>query len=147
MRRYIIFQASWAEIKKQCRALELEEKDNNYRIVNGITKSYTKILAEHYDSSGKLIPKPGDRLTESVPEDGKTPTHFRDSGWEVMKVNEYSPEISAPYGAEFDAICLCYCEYKPLDEPWIKAYHRLPASLDSFSGDEAAYTSWLKTQS
>jgi hypothetical protein len=146
MRRYIIFQASWTEIKKQVQALGLEEKDNNYRMVNGATKSYTKILAEHYDSSGKSIPKSGDRLTESVPTEKETPTLFRDSGWEVVEVHEYTPEVPAPYGAEFDLICLCYCEYEPLDEPWVKTYHRLPASLDSFGGNKTAYESWLAIQ-
>jgi hypothetical protein len=64
-------------------------------------------------------------------------------------VEEYAPDIPPPYGAEFDAISLCYCAYKPLapEATWTKKSHRLAPSLDSFGGDEKAYRDWLNTQS
>ncbi len=147
MRRLILFKADKGEIKKYRQQTETKIGESFYRVANaGSVPSLTTTIAEHYDASGKPIPEIGYRLTETDPEDRNS---FRDNGWEVVRVEDYTPEIPPPYGAEFDSICLCYCAYKPLapEDAWTKKAHRIAPSLDSFGGDEQAYQKWLATQS
>jgi hypothetical protein len=147
MRRLILFKADKGEIEKYRQHTEIKVGQSFYRIANaGSVPSLTTTIAEHYDSSGKPAPEIGYRLTETVPEDRDS---FRDNGWEVVRVEEYTPEIPPPYGAGFDSICLCYCAYKPLapQDVWTKKAHRLAPSLASFGGNEKAYQDWLATQS
>jgi len=86
------------------------------------TGALTSILAEHYDYSGKPLPKIGDRLRnfaqfqESA--DPKFPaasTHVRWGDWEVSRVEEYTPEIP---DAEYDCLAVCYCRYSPIESEW-----------------------------
>ncbi|MEG4918072.1 hypothetical protein [Microcoleus sp. B7-D4] len=154
MRKYIIFRADKGELEKYRSLTETKVGESFYRVANaGSVKSLIWTIAEHYDSSGKPSPAPGYRLTESVivesaiaPMFPTASTHFRDSGWEVVKVHEYTPEIPAPYGAEFDSICICYCAYKPIENAPLKQYERSPVTLDSFAGDRTAYDRWLESQ-
>lgn len=154
MRKYIIFRADKGELEKYRSLTATKVGESFYRVANaGSVKSLIWTIAEHYDSSGKPSPVPGERLTESVivssdldPIFPSASTHFRDSGWEVVKVHEYTPEIPAPYGAEFDSICICYCAYKPIDNPPMKQYKRAPVTVDSFGGDRAAFDRWLESQ-
>jgi hypothetical protein len=146
MRRLIWFRADRGEIQKYREITQTQSGESFYRVANaGSVPSLMKTIAEHYDCSNKPIPAPGYRLTETVPEDRDS---FRDSGWEVVRVEEYTPEIPDPYGADFDTICICYCAYKPLapEDAWTKKAHRLVPSLASFGGDETAYSEWLETQ-
>jgi hypothetical protein len=146
MRKLILFKAEKGEIEAYRKETETKIGESFYRVANaGSVPSLINTIAEHRDSSGKPIPQPGYRLTETVPEDRNS---FRDSGWEVVRVQEYTPEIPAPYGAEFESICIYYCVYKPLatEDVWIKKAHRLAPSLDSFGGDISAYEAWLATQ-
>ncbi len=147
MRRLIIFRADRGEIEKYRQITETNHGESFYRVANAKSvPSLIWTIAEYHDSTGKPAPQPGYRLTETVPEDRDS---FRDSGWEVIRVEEYTPEIPAPYGAEFDSICICYCVYKPLspEDEWTKKAHRLSPSLASFGGDESAYKAWLESQS
>ena len=147
MNKLIIFKADWQAIALYRKATQTAIGDSFYRVANaGSVPSLINTIAEYYDSSGKPSPEVGYRLTETVPGDRDS---FRDSGWEVVRVEEYTPDIPAPYGANFDSICICYCAYKPLapDEVWTKKAHRLAPSLASFGGDEKAYQEWLETQS
>lgn len=154
MRKYIIFRAQKGELEKYRSLTETKVGESFYRVANvGSVKSLISTLAEYYDSSDKPSPAAGYRLTESVivpsaiaPTFPTASTHFRDSGWEVVKVHEYTPEIPAPYGAEFDSICICYCAYKPIENAPLKQYQRSPVTLDSFGGDRAAYDCWLESQ-
>jgi hypothetical protein len=147
MRKLILFKADKGEIEKYRQKTETQIGKSFYRIANvDSVPSLTNTIAEHYDSSGKPAPAIGHRLTETIPEDRDS---FRDSGWEVVRVEEYTPEIPPPYGAGFDTICICYCAYKPLapENVWMKKAHRFAPSLTSFGGDEKAYQEWLATQS
>ncbi len=120
MRKLLLFKADWSEVNKYRRETGTNHGASFYSIANAGTIPFlTNTIAEYYDCSGKPIPTPGYRLTETVPED---PDSFRDSGWEVIEVEEYTPEIPAPYGAKFDSICICYCIYKPLppEDEWTK---------------------------
>lgn len=154
MRRYILFKADKGELQKYREQTNTQMGEGFYRVSNpGSVHSLTWTLAEHYDSSGKPAPEPGYRLTESVfvPEaaDATFPnaaTHYRDNGWEVVRVHEYTPDIPPPYGAEFDAICICYCAYKPIENAPLKQSHRMPVSLESFGGNQEAYDRWLMSQ-
>ncbi len=147
MNRMILFKADKGEIKKYREATKTAIGESFYRIANfGSVPNLINTIAEYHYSSTKPAPQPGYRLTETVPEDRDS---FRDSGWEVVEVEEYTPEIPTPYGAEFDSICICYCVYKPLspEDYWTKKAHRLAPSLASFGGDEEAYKAWLESQS
>ncbi len=147
MRKLILFKADKGEIAKYRQETETQIGKSFYRIANvGSVPSLIDTIAEHYDSSSKPAPAIGHRLTETVPENRDS---FRDSGWEVVRVEEYTPEIPPPYGAGFDTICICYCAYKPLtpEDVWMKKAHRFAPSLASFGGDEKAYQEWLATQS
>ncbi|OLP17448.1 hypothetical protein BST81_16800 [Leptolyngbya sp. 'hensonii'] len=146
MRRLILFKAEKGEIENYRRETETQIGQSFYRIANaGSVPSLINTIAEHHDSSSKPAPTAGYRLKETVPEDHEC---FRDSGWEVIRVEEYTPEIPPPYGAGFDAICICYCAYKPLapKDAWVKKAHRLVPSIASFGGDEKAYQAWLASQ-
>ncbi len=123
--------------------------ENRYRIRDD-HKSYTDILAEEFDSSGRPIPKPGDRVLELVKvpgfEDPRFPgasTHHRDGDWEVVRVEEYTPEI--PVGMAFSTIVLCFCKYNPVPTP-LKPLPPIQVSADSFGGDKDAYQAYLETQ-
>ncbi len=146
MRRLILFKADRGEINKYRGATETKIGQSFYCVANaGSVPSLINTIAEHHDSSGKPAPREGYRLTETVPDDRES---FRDSGWEVIRVVVYTPEIHQNYGAEFDSICICYCAYKPLapEDAWTKKARRLAPSLASFGGDEKAYQEWLNTQ-
>ncbi|GAA6622423.1 hypothetical protein [Scytonema sp. NUACC26] len=134
MRRWIVFRA-------QKRQPGWQERKYAH------TGSLTKNLAEHYDCSDEPLPEPGDRLPEFIrvqqfvdehyPE---AKTHYRPSDWEVTKVETYTPDI--PMG-EFDAIGICHCKYSPINAP-LKPMPERQVSLDSFGGDEQAYSSFLE---
>lgn len=142
MRKLILFRAAKGEIEKYRRQTETRIGESFYRVANARSvPSLIKTIAEHYDCSDKPAPSPGYRLTETIPEDRES---FRDSGWEVIRVEEYT----SPDDAEFDSICVCYCAYKPLEaeDQWTKKARRIAPSLDSFGGDKAAYEQWLESQ-
>jgi hypothetical protein len=108
-RKYIIFRADWTE-----------EQGAENRIL-AHTGAITDILAEHFDSSGKAIPEPGYRLREyhRIEQfvDPKFPgasTHSRVGDWEVVRVEEYTPDIPI---SEFETIAICYCQYSPVSTP------------------------------
>jgi hypothetical protein len=118
-------------------------EESFYRVANKEGgKSLTWLIAEYYSSSGKPAPSVGYRLRESIP--GKK-DYYRDNGWEVVRVEEYSANIPT---FDFDEIVVCYCEYKPLpsDEAWEKKSLRVAPNLDSFGRDEAEFESWKKSQ-
>ncbi len=80
--------------------------------------SLTKTLAEQYDCSDQPLPEPGYRLPEFVrveqfvdPSFLAAKTHYRQSDWEVVHVETYTPEI--PVGMGFDVIVVCHCQYSP----------------------------------
>jgi len=112
------------------------------------TGSLTKTLAEHYDCSDRGLPEPGYRPSEFIqvkeaidPNFPGSKTHYRDSDWEVTRVETYTPDI--PVGMGFDMIVICYCKYSPIDSP-LKPLPERQVSLDSFAGDQEAYSRWLK---
>lgn len=136
MRKWIIFRAEKRQPGWEERRLQH-------------TQSLTKILAEHFDSSDRDIPEPGYRPPEFLhveefadPQCPSAKTHWRQSNWEVTRVETYTPEI--PMG-EFDAIVVCYCCYNPIDAP-LKTMPERQVSLDSFGGDKEAYQRWLESQ-
>ena len=146
MRRLITFKAEAGEIRRYQQAVGTDRGSCFYRIANaGSVPSLIKTIAEHHCSSGKPSPEAGNRLTETIPENKDS---FRDSGWEVIRVERYIAETDSSNSNEFDEICICYCSYKPLlnEEQWTKQSHRLPASVDSFGGDREAYEEWLRSQ-
>ncbi|MBF2029226.1 MAG: hypothetical protein IGS48_21110 [Oscillatoriales cyanobacterium C42_A2020_001] len=146
MRKLILFKADKGEIQKYRSETATTVGESFYRVANaGSVPSLIDTIAEHYCSSNKPVPEPGYRLTETVPDDQES---FRDSGWEVVRVDEYTPDIPYPQGAEFGSIYICYCAYKPLapEDTWTKKAHRIAPSLDSFGGDKAAYEKWLESQ-
>ncbi|HAA27761.1 MAG TPA: hypothetical protein DCE56_08935 [Cyanobacteria bacterium UBA8553] len=108
-RKYIIFRADWSE-----------EQGAENRILPH-TGAITDILAEHFDSSGKSIPEPGYRFREyhTIEQfvDPKFPgasTHSRVGDWEVVRVEQYTPDLPT---ADFEAIVICYCQYSPVSTP------------------------------
>jgi hypothetical protein len=109
MRKYVIFRADWRE----------EHLAENRILAH--TGAMTDILAEHFDSSERPVPQPGYRLREyhSIEPfvDPKFPdasTHSRVGDWEVVRVEEYTPELP---NADFGAIIICYCRYSPVTTP------------------------------
>lgn len=137
MRKYIIFQAEKKD-KTDWRNRKLQH-----------TQALTWILAEHWDSSDKPIPKPGDRPLEFIrvdslhnPQEHGYSTHYRKGDWEVTRVETYTPEFPT---SGFDMIVLCYCKYSPINAP-LKPMPERQVSVDSFGGDEAAYQQWLESQ-
>lgn len=142
MRKLILFKADKGEIRRYRQMTETRIGESFYRVANaGAVPSLIDTIAEHHDSSNKPLPDVGCRLTETVPEDRNC---FRDSGWEVVNVERYTPDTSS----SFDVICLCYCVYKPLnpEDTWVKQAHRLPVSIDSFGGNEEAFKQWQESQ-
>ncbi len=114
------------------------------------TGSLTKTLFEHYDCSGKADPEPGYRPPEFIrvdqfadPDCPEATTHYRQSDWEVVRVEAYTPEI--PVGMGFDMIVICYCKYSPINAS-LKPMPERQVSIDSFGGDKAAYEQWLASQ-
>jgi hypothetical protein len=113
------------------------------------TGSLTKTLAEHYDCSDQALPEPGYRLPEFIrvdqfadPQYPEAKTHYRLSDWEVNNVEIYTPDISVGMG--FDMIVICYCKYSPINSP-LQPMPERQVSVDSFGGDEVAYSQWLST--
>jgi hypothetical protein len=97
MRKLILFKADKGEIEKYRQKTETQIGKSFYRIANvDSVPSLINTIAEHYDSSGKPAPAIGHRLMETVPQHRDS---FRDSRWEVVRVEEYTPEIPPPYGA------------------------------------------------
>lgn len=134
MKKWIVFRAD----KRQPGGLERKYAH---------TGSLTKNLFEHFDSSDSALPEPGYRPPEFVRiEESISPhfplasTHRRDSDWEVVRVETYTPDI--PLGMCFDMIVICICQYKPIDAP-LKPLPEIQVSLDSFGGDEVAHSNWL----
>ncbi|WP_238360998.1 hypothetical protein [Iningainema tapete] len=41
-------------------------------------------------------------------------THSRVGDWEVIRVEEYTPEVPT---SGFEAIVICYCRYSPVTSP------------------------------
>ncbi|MBD2580119.1 hypothetical protein [Oscillatoria sp. FACHB-1406] len=132
MRKYIIFQAQGED--PQWRERKLQPSG-----------SLTWTIAEHWDSSDEPLPEPGYRPPEFLKLDdsdslgGKT--HYRQSDWEVVRVEVYTPEIPT---SELDAIAICYCEYAPIDAP-LEPMPERQVSLDSFGGNQNAYREWLES--
>jgi hypothetical protein len=136
MGKYIIFQAEPDTEGWEHRKLEH-------------TQALTRILAEHRSYSNKPIPEPGYRPTEFIrvdalhdPNQHAHSTHYRDSDWEVTRVETYTLDL--PTG-KYDMIVICYCQYNPINAP----LHPMPerqVSVDSFGGDEAAYKEWQMAQ-
>jgi hypothetical protein len=67
------------------------------------------------------LPEPGYRLREfhRIEQfvDPKFPgasTHSRVGDWEVVRVEEYTPELPI---SDFEAIVICYCQYSPVSTP------------------------------
>jgi hypothetical protein len=108
-RKYIIFRADWSE-----------EQGAENRIL-AHTGAITDILAEHFDSSNSSLPEPGYRLREYHrieqfvdPRFPGASTHSRVGDWEVVRVEEYTPDLPT---SEFEAIVICYCQYSPVSTP------------------------------
>jgi hypothetical protein len=85
------------------------------------TEALTSILAEHFDSSNSPVPEPGYRLRDyhRIEQfvDPKFPgasTHSRVGDWEVVRVEEYTPDLPT---TDFEAIVICYCQYSPVSTP------------------------------
>lgn len=73
----------------------------------------TEILREAWNYSGKM-PQAGDRVTEF--HNG----HYRQGDWVVTSVNHFSsPDIE-------EQIVVCYCEYSPIESPWMEAKRGKP---------------------
>ncbi len=137
MRKWIVFRAE----KRQP-----GWKDRKY----AHTGSLTKTLFEHYDCSDKALPKLGYRPPEFIRVDQFTDsnypessTHYRQSDWEVTRVETYTPDI--PVGMDFDMVVICYCKYSPINTH-LKPMPEHQVSVDSFGGDEVAYQQWLESQ-
>jgi len=136
MHKYIIFQAEGEDPNWQERKLQHSQ-------------AVTWIISEHWDSSDKPMPEPGDRPLEFVrvealhdPNQHAHSTHYRHGDWEVVRVETYTPDV--PMG-KYDMIVICYCKYNPIDAP-LKSMPDRQVSLDSFGGDRAAYAQWLESQ-
>ena len=136
MHKYIIFQAE-----------PNAEGWENRKLAH--TQALTRMLAEHWDASGKSMPEPGYRPTEFIrvetlhdPSQHAHSTHYRRGDWEVSRVETYTPDV--PMG-KYDMIVLCYCKYSPINAP-LKPMPERQVSVDSFGGDAAAYERWLEAQ-
>ncbi len=109
MSKYIIFKAENASTEQWKKMLLAH------------TGACTDILAEHFDSSKRSLPKPGYRLREyhRIEQfvDPKFPgasTHSRVGDWEVTRVEEYTTEFSQN---DFESVVICYCHYSPVTTP------------------------------
>ncbi len=119
MGKYIIFKAE---------SMSAEKWEERLLAHSG---AITDILAEHYDSSTRPIPEKGYRLKEYHkidpfvdPQFPGASTHSRVGDWEVVKVEEYTPEIPI---SSFETIVICYCRYSPVTT----ALEPLPAIISS----------------
>lgn len=137
MRKWIIFRAE----KRQPGG-----EDRKY----AHTGSLTKNLCEHYDCSDKPLPKIGYRPPEFIqvmdaidPDYPEAKTHYRQSNWEVVRVETYTPDI--PVGMSFDTIVICYCKYSPLNASLTPLPDR-QMTIDSFHGNKDDYQQWLESQ-
>lgn len=137
MAKLVIFRADKGEKERYQQLTATGLSDSFFRVANaGSVPSLTKTIAEHRDASGKPSPTPGDRLTETIPNSGD---NFRDSGWEVTRVEEYTPNASTPNSPEFESVCICYCAYLPLsaDEAWTKQARRIGSTVASVGATAA----------
>jgi len=137
MRKWIVFRAE----KRQPRW-----KERKY----AHTDSLTKTLFEHYDCSDQELPEPGYRPPEFMrveqfvdPSYPEANTHYRQSDWEVTRVETYTPDI--PVGMDYDMIVICHCKYNPINAPLTPMPER-QVSADSFGGDQEAHEQWLESQ-
>lgn len=92
------------------------------------TGSLTDILAEHFDSSKKPLPKPGDRLIEFAdPKEMDNTTHYnRDGSWVVTEIDVFVAN-SAQLG-KYEEIVICWCEYDPVEPKWMPVTEGKPVS-------------------
>lgn len=107
MSKYIIFKAESAP----------SEKWEEMQLAH--TGAFTFILAEHFDSSNSPLPEPGYRLREYHriekfvdPRFPGATTHSRVGDWEVVRIEEYTPELPI---SEFESVVICYCQYSPVE--------------------------------
>ncbi len=139
MSKLILFYPAKGQLKKYREATATTFGESFYLVANaGGERNMLCPMAEYRWSDDKPQPDIGYRLTEDTPEEADC---FRDSGWEVSSVEEYS---SSPGAQSFGQVIICYCEYRPLSaqETLHKSAHRLPPSLASFGGDEESYERW-----
>ena len=92
------------------------------------TGSLTDILAEHFDSSKKPLPKPGDRLLEFADlEDQTSSTHYnRNGSWVVTEIDVFT-SLSVQNGKHSE-IVICWCEYDPVEPKWLPVSEGKPVS-------------------
>ncbi|NEP81208.1 MAG: hypothetical protein F6K39_25440 [Okeania sp. SIO3B3] len=135
MAKYIIFQADEDEPFWEDRMLQH-------------TQALTEMLQEVWDYSDKPIPEPGYRPLDFVqvkedynPEIHAHSTHYRQSNWEVTRVEVYTPEIPV---TKFDQIVICYCRYNPINSE-LKLMPGRQISKESFDTKEQ-YEEWLTTK-
>lgn len=128
MRKLIIFKADKGEIQKYRQLTETKIGESFYRVANIGVPSLVTTIAEHYDCTNNPLPETGYRLTETVPEDRES---FRDSGWEVVRVEEYEPKQPV----EFDVVCVCYCTFESLspEDAWTKKSRRIGPTLEDIA--------------
>jgi hypothetical protein len=136
MHKYIIFQVEGEDPHWKDRKLHHSQ-------------ALTWIISEHWDSSDKPILQPGYRPKEFVrvnplhdPKQHAHSTHYRQSDWEVSRVETYTPDL--PMG-KYDLIVICYCRYNPISAP-LQSMPERQISVNSFAGDEEAYQQWLESQ-
>jgi len=84
------------------------------------TGGCTRTIAENFYSDSET-PKVGDRVTKFDPfketDPNSPPCHpeYKSGDWEVIRVEEYTPEIPGETVTEFDSIYICYCKYSPIN--------------------------------
>jgi hypothetical protein len=139
MRKYIIYQAEDSDIDQAPYADGMLLQH---------TQACTGILEENWDFSDKPIPKPGDRSLEFIrveasydPQKHGHSTHYRQSDWEVTRVECYTPQLTTQ---AFDLIVLCYCRYAPISASLKPMPNRI-ISADAFTS-ETEYQQWLDSQ-
>ena len=92
------------------------------------TGSLTDILAEHFDSSKKPLPKPGDRLIEfAEPKETDNTTHYnREGGWVVTEIDVFV--ANGVQLGKYEEIVICWCEYDPVKPKWMPVTEGKPVS-------------------
>lgn len=77
------------------------------------SEALTSILAEEWDSSGKL-PQVGDRLRNyaNLADPGNGITHGKAADWIVTKVQHFASRDSETQ------IVICLCDYQPISAEW-----------------------------
>ncbi len=116
MSRYIIYKSrSGSEGKWESRLL-------------AHTGSLTDILGEHFDSSKKPLPKPGDRLIEFADLEDKTDsTHYnRNGSWVVTEIDVFT--ASSVQNGKHSEIVICWCKYDPVEPHWMPVTEGKPVS-------------------